>query len=107
MSANAYEKELTERMKCERCKKNSAQVRIDQVVNGRREPHYLCQSCVVEIMSAMGQMGGPDDQEMPEGAPSSFGFAPNNGNPVPAGGGMNTATAQRQAKNSKTPTLDQ
>jgi ATP-dependent Clp protease ATP-binding subunit ClpC len=44
---------------------------------------------------------------MPEGAPSSFGFASNNGNPASAAGGRNTATAERKANNSKTPTLDQ
>src|SRR6266480_1772908 len=94
-------------MKCERCQQNPARVRVDEIVNGRRVQHFLCQQCVEELMSAMGQTGGLEDQDMPEGAPSSFGFASNNGNPAPVGGGMNTATAQRQAKNSKTPTLDQ
>jgi len=90
-------------MKCERCQKNPARVRIDQVVNGRREQHYLCQQCVDELMSsAMGAMGGLDGEGMPNanaGAP--FGFGPNSA----SAGGVNTATAQ--ASNSKTPTLDQ
>src|SRR5438132_13650296 len=93
-------------MKCERCQKNPARVRIDQqMADGRIEHHYLCQSCVDELMSAaMEQMGGSDGQGMPGGAP--FGFVPNN-NSASAAGGVNTATAERQAKNSKTPTLDQ
>src|SRR5438045_2388613 len=92
-------------MKCERCEKNPARVRIDQIVNGRREQHYLCQSCVDELMSAaMGQMGGFDGEGIPEGAP--FGFVSKNGNAASAAGGVNTATAERRS-NSKTPTLDQ
>src|SRR6266516_2022877 len=91
-------------MKCERCQKNPARVRIDQIVNGRREQHYLCQACVDELMgAAMEQMGGFGGQSMPDGAP--FGFM--NNNSASATGGTNTATAERQAKNSKTPTLDQ
>jgi len=94
-------------MKCERCQNNPARVRIDQIVDGRREQHYLCQQCVDELMSAaMGQMGGSADQGMPNmnaGAP--FGFGPNNS--ASASGGVNTATAERKAANSKTPTLDQ
>jgi len=92
-------------MKCERCQKNPARVRVDQMVEGRIEHHYLCQSCVDELMSAaMEQMGGSGGQDTPGGAP--FGFVPNN-NSASAAGGVNTATAERQAKNSKTPTLDQ
>src|SRR5437764_15100927 len=93
-------------MKCERCQKNPARVRVDQIVDGRREQHYLCQSCIDELMSAaMEQMGGLNGQGMPEGAP--FGFVPNNNNSASAAGGVNTATAEQQAKHSKTPTLDQ
>jgi ATP-dependent Clp protease ATP-binding subunit ClpC len=93
-------------MKCERCEKNPARVRIDQIVNGRREQHYLCQSCVDELMgAAMGQMGGIDGEGNPDGAP--FGFVSKNGNAASAAGGVNTATAERRSNNSKTPTLDQ
>jgi ATP-dependent Clp protease ATP-binding subunit ClpC len=93
-------------MKCERCEKNPARVRIDQIVNGRREQHYLCQPCVDELMgAAMGQMGGLDGEGIPDGAP--FGFISKNGNAASAAGGVNTATAERPTKNSKTPTLDQ
>ncbi len=93
-------------MKCERCEKNPARVRIDQIVNGRREQHYLCQSCVDELMgAAMGQMGGFDGEGIPDGAP--FGFISKNGNAASAAGGVNTATAERRSNNSKTPTLDQ
>jgi ATP-dependent Clp protease ATP-binding subunit ClpC len=94
-------------MKCERCEKNPARVRINQIVNGKREQHYLCQSCVDELMAeAMSQMGGIDGQGIPGGAP--FGFVSNNGNSASAAGGVHTATAERRANNnSKTPTLDQ
>src|SRR5437773_8063178 len=92
-------------MKCERCEKTPARARIDQIVDGRREQHYLCQSCVDELMSAaMGQMGGFDGDGIPEGSP--FGFVSKNGNAA-AAGGVNTATAERRSNNSKTPTLDQ
>ncbi len=90
-------------MICERCQKNPARVRIDQIVDGRREQHYLCQQCVDELMSAMAQMGGLDGQGVP-GAP--FGFVPNK-NSASAAGGINTATTEQRAKYSKTPTLDQ
>src|SRR6266700_5751588 len=88
---------------CERCQKNPARVRVDQMVDGKRESHYLCQSCVDELMNAMGQMGGLEDQGL-SGAP--FGFSTNNKS-ASAAGGVNTATAERRANNSKTPTLDQ
>jgi len=57
------------------------------------------------MSAAMEQMGGADGQGMP--GSESFGFAPRNNNSASAAGGVNTATAERQAKNSKTPTLDQ
>jgi ATP-dependent Clp protease ATP-binding subunit ClpC len=77
------------------------------MINGRRVQHYLCQSCVDELMgAAMEQMGGPDGAGTPENSPP-FGFAPNPNNSASAAGGVNTATAERQAKHSKTPTLDQ
>src|SRR5437588_3126357 len=93
-------------MKCERCEKNPARVRIDQIVNGRREQHYLCQSCVDELMgAAMGQMGDFDGEGIPDGAP--FGFVSKNGNAASADGGVNTSTSERRSNNSKTRTLDQ
>ena len=91
-------------MKCERCQKNPAQVRLDQIINGRREQHYLCKECVEELMNAMSQMDDTDGQGVPGGMP--FGFTSNN-NAASAAGGVNTATAERQGKQSKTPTLDQ
>jgi ATP-dependent Clp protease ATP-binding subunit ClpC len=91
-------------MKCERCQKNPASVRLDQIINGRREQHYLCKECIDELMNEMSQLGGTDDQGVPGGMP--FGFVPNN-NAASAAGGVNTATAERQGKQSKTPTLDQ
>jgi ATP-dependent Clp protease ATP-binding subunit ClpC len=93
-------------MKCERCEKNPARVRIDQIVNGQREQHYLCQSCVDELMgAAMGQLGGIDGEGIPDGTP--FGFVSKNGNAASTSGGVNTATAEKRKNNSKTPTLDQ
>ena len=80
-------------------------MRVDQIVEGRREQHYLCQSCVDELMNMMGEAGS---FEGTPGAP--FGFSANN-NSASAAGASNgrgaTATAEQQAKNSKTPTLDQ
>ncbi|GER91080.1 hypothetical protein KDW_52420 [Dictyobacter vulcani] len=55
-------------MKCERCQKNSAQVRVDQMVEGRRESHFLCQSCVDELMRLMEQADSFDGPET-SGAP--------------------------------------
>jgi ATP-dependent Clp protease ATP-binding subunit ClpC len=97
-------------MKCERCEKNPARVRIDQIVNGRREAHYLCQSCVDELMSSMGQMGGLlGDASAGNNAP--FGFQSNNTADASVGAGAknstSTATAEQRAKYSQTPTLDQ
>jgi len=93
-------------MKCERCQKNPAGVRIDEIVNGKRVQHYLCRQCVDELMSsAMNQSGGFDGQGNPDGAP--FGFFSNNANAASSAGGVNTATAEQRAKSSKTPTLDQ
>lgn len=97
-------------MKCERCEKNPARVRIDQIVNGRREAHYLCQSCVDELMSSMGQMGGlMGDASAGNNAP--FGFQSNNNADASVGAGAknstSTATAEQRAKYSQTPTLDQ
>jgi ATP-dependent Clp protease ATP-binding subunit ClpC len=96
-------------MKCERCQKNPARVRVDQMVDGRRESHFLCQSCVDELMNAMGQMGGFDGQSAPD-ADAPFGFSPNANKFASSPGNtgnLNTATAEQKVKQSKTPTLDQ
>jgi ATP-dependent Clp protease ATP-binding subunit ClpC len=90
-------------MKCERCQQNPARVRVDQMINGKVESHYLCQSCVDELMNTMNQMGDLDGQGTPR---APFGFSTNNSSASTAGG-VNTATAERQTKHSKTPTLDQ
>jgi ATP-dependent Clp protease ATP-binding subunit ClpC len=92
-------------MKCERCQKNPAQVRVDEIVNGRRVPHFLCQSCVDELMNEMSQVGGIGGQGF-SGTGAPFGFSANT-DPFARAGGVNTATAERQAQQSKTPTLDQ
>ncbi|WIG61068.1 MAG: Chaperone protein ClpB (ATP-dependent unfoldase) [Ktedonobacterales bacterium] len=93
--------------KCERCKQNDARVRMDAVVNGRREQHFFCRECAEELMGGelsgfngiSGQNSGNIFGGM--GAGSPFGFASQ-----PGGGA--TATAQRSPdKHSKTPTLDQ
>jgi ATP-dependent Clp protease ATP-binding subunit ClpC len=77
------------------------------MINGKRESHFLCQSCVEELMNAMGQMGGFDDMGIQGGSPLGFGFSAGANNNSGSTGGLNTATAERQAKHSKTPTLDQ
>ena len=93
-------------MNCERCHKNPARVRVDEMIDGRRESHYLCQNCVEELMNQMNMDTGLGSEGFP-GAP--FGFTGNNGNTSAAAGrqGLNTATAERQNTQSKTPTLDQ
>ena len=102
-------------MKCERCQKNPARVRVDQMVDGHRESHFLCQSCVDELMNAMGQLSGLDGTSTPESGPP-FGLSPNpskfassagNGGNTSNTGNVNTATAEQKVKHSKTPTLDQ
>src|SRR5438105_977440 len=97
-------------MKCERCQKNPARVRVDQMVDGRRESHFLCQSCVDELMNAMGQLSGLDGPSTPDGSPP-FGFSPNPNKFASSSAGItsnvNTATAEQKVKHSKTPTLDQ
>ncbi|GCE25592.1 ATP-dependent Clp protease ATP-binding subunit ClpC [Dictyobacter alpinus] len=93
-------------MKCERCQKNPARVRVEQMIDGRRESHFLCQSCVDEMMSAIGQLGDVDGQG-PTSAPIGF-SANNTSNNKSGSGNVNTATAERHnKKHSKTPTLDQ
>lgn len=93
-------------MKCERCQKNPARVRVDQMVDGKRESHFLCQQCVDELMNAMGQLGGLDGQGF-SGTP--LGFTANNNKSSFTGNtsNVNTATAERPPKRSATPTLDQ
>lgn len=94
-------------MKCERCQKNPARVRVDQVIEGHRESHFLCQTCVDEMMNTMGQLGDLEGQGITS---APFGFPTNNttnkSSSAP-GGNVNTTTAERQKKHSKTPTLDQ
>src|SRR5579875_632095 len=93
-------------MNCERCHKNPARIRVDQMINGQRKSHFLCQSCVEEIMAEMGQMGGPGGNSFDMLGSSPFGFGPFENAPS-ASGRPNTATAEQRAKHSKTPTLDQ
>jgi ATP-dependent Clp protease ATP-binding subunit ClpC len=98
-------------MKCERCQKNPARVRVDQMVDGRRESHFLCQSCVDELMNAMGQLGGFEGPST-SGNDAPFGFSNSNKFASATGsngntGNLNTATAEQKVKQSKTPTLDQ
>jgi ATP-dependent Clp protease ATP-binding subunit ClpC len=82
--------------KCEKCKINDARVRMDQQLpNGQRVQHYFCESCAQEIVAGMG--GTPSGNVLG----SIFGNA--GGNP---GGNATTATAERQAPQSKTPALD-
>ena len=82
--------------KCEKCQVNDARVRLDQIVNGQRVPHYFCAQCAQEIVAGMGGT--------PAGTPIGSIFGQAGGNP--GGGNATTATAERQAPQSKTPALD-
>ncbi|GAC1326741.1 MAG: ATP-dependent Clp protease ATP-binding subunit [Chloroflexota bacterium] len=84
--------------KCEKCKINDARFRLDQIKNGEREAHYFCESCAQEVMGAQG--GAPMGNVMG----NIFGNA--GGPPSGQQGGPGTATAERQAPQSKTPALD-
>ena len=45
--------------KCEKCQMRDARVRLDGIVNGRRESHLFCQECAEELMrGAMDPMDG-------------------------------------------------
>jgi len=88
-------------MKCERCQKNAAHIRVDQIVEGRREQHYLCQQCVDELMNAAAEQATNNMNESGDEGGAPFGFTPKG-----SANGVGTATAQRQATASKTPTLD-
>ncbi len=94
--------------KCERCQRNDARVRLDSVVNGRREQHYFCRECAEELLggdlNAMGGAGGFGG--FPAGLFGNMAGGAGGASPFGYQGG--TATAQRTAeKQSKTPTLDQ
>ncbi len=90
--------------KCERCQTRDARVRLDTVVNGRREQHYFCQQCAEELLGAdLNSFPGVGNDNPFSGLFGSasgatpFGFRQGS-----------TSTAQRTAeKHSKTPTLDQ
>jgi ATP-dependent Clp protease ATP-binding subunit ClpC len=90
--------------KCERCNTNDAQIRLDSMVNGRREQHYFCRQCAEELLGGdinpFGAMGG--------GFSGSNAGTTDNLNPFAPQGARGAKTAQRTAdKHSKTPTLDQ
>jgi ATP-dependent Clp protease ATP-binding subunit ClpC len=88
--------------KCERCKVQDARVRVDQVINGRREQHFLCQSCFEELAG-----GIPENMNgLFGGMGNMFGAMPGGADGMP-NMGTGTATAQRGGNGSKTPTLDQ
>ena len=102
--------------KCEKCHIKDARVRLDGIVNGARESHLFCETCAREIMEgAMGPVGpvGPVGATGPlQGNMSGAGAAGGNalgnifGRGAGQGGQGGTATAERQAPQSKTPTLD-
>jgi ATP-dependent Clp protease ATP-binding subunit ClpC len=85
--------------KCENCQVREAQVRLDGLVNGRRESHLFCRQCAEEIMrGAVSAEGNP----MGGAIGNIFGNR-GGGNQFSTG----TTTAERQGTQSKTPTLDQ
>ena len=100
--------------KCERCQTRDARVRLDSMVDGRREQHYYCRQCAEELL---GQVNGGISNDSLGGM---FGSLFNNpgmlgatngsqgGGPANAGRPGATATAQREPnKHSKTPIIDQ
>ena len=86
--------------KCEKCQIKDAQVRLDGIVNGQRESHLFCETCAREIME--GAMGHVASGQGGQGAALGNIFGRGAGQ-----GQAGTATAERQAPPSKTPTLDQ
>jgi ATP-dependent Clp protease ATP-binding subunit ClpC len=90
-------------MRCERCGKNPAEVRINQITNGHQEIHQLCRPCIAELINAMGMGELPPDAlaERP-----SSGFL-NNRASVGGPNTTGTTTTQQRTTYSKTPTLDQ
>ncbi|HEV8193831.1 MAG TPA: AAA family ATPase [Ktedonobacterales bacterium] len=97
--------------KCERCQENEARVRLDSLVNGRREQHYFCRECAEELLGGQMNGSGNGSNSSDDLFSSFFGNTRGqSGNGAPFGFRSNggTATAQRtQDKHSKTPTLDQ
>ncbi|MGZ3583834.1 MAG: AAA family ATPase, partial [Ktedonobacterales bacterium] len=99
--------------KCERCNQNDARVRLDSVVNGKREQHFFCRQCAEELLggdiSSFGGLNGLNNGM--GGLGNFFGNAGNGGTGSPFAtpqGNGGAATAQKTAdKHSKTPTLDQ
>src|SRR5205085_5031042 len=83
---------------CEKCQMRDARVRLDGIVNGRRESHLFCQECAEELMR--GAMD-PMDGAMGGALGGIFGRANGSGS-----AGIGTATAERQGPQSKTPVLD-
>jgi len=92
---------------CEKCQVREAHVRLEGIVNGRRESHLFCQPCAEEIMRGLeGLSGGAGTgAAAPGGAALGNIFDAVGGRGGQGQGG--TATAERQAPASKTPTLDQ
>jgi ATP-dependent Clp protease ATP-binding subunit ClpC len=87
--------------KCENCQIREAHVRLEGFVNGHRESHLFCRQCAEQIMQ------GAISDEGPVASGSALGniFAGRaNGSGQAT---TNTATADRQGTQSKTPTLDQ
>src|SRR5438067_10497021 len=84
--------------KCEKCQVRDARVRLDGIVDGRRESHLFCEQCAEEIMR--GAMD-PTDGAMGGVLGSIFGRAGGSG-----AAGTGTATAERQGPQSTTPVLD-
>ena len=85
--------------KCENCKTRDAHVRMEGLVNGRPEVHLFCEVCAGEVMR-----GAMNLEANGGGAALGNIFAHANGGSGQPGTG--TATAERQAPQSKTPNLD-
>ncbi len=86
--------------KCENCQTREAQVRLEGFINGRRESHFFCKQCAEQIMQ--GALG--DDNATLGSSVLGNIFANRSGGSSQAA--AVPATAERQAPQSKTPTLD-
>src|SRR5579875_2250898 len=94
--------------KCEKCQVRDAQVRLDGIMNGRRESHLFCQPCAEELMQATMSANGLGGLSGSGASGNALGSIFGRGQGQPGQPGQaGTATAERQGTPSKTPTLDQ
>jgi ATP-dependent Clp protease ATP-binding subunit ClpC len=96
-------------IRCERCNKNPASVRVEQISNGSREQHFLCQPCVDQLIGAVVEWG--DGGVAPGSGSGGFPFdfraaAPGGSSFYGEPGSRPAAQAAHGERMSATPTLD-